>query len=70
MQSQRHSALETVANVVAGYTAAVASQFAVFPLFGIHVSSETHFAIGAWFTVMSVIRSYVMRRLFNRWEAH
>lgn len=70
MQSRRHSALETVVNVVVGYMAAVASQFAIFPLFGIHVSSETHLLIGGWFTIMSVIRSYTMRRLFNHWEAH
>jgi hypothetical protein len=68
MQSRRHSAVETIANVLVGYAAAVASQFAIFPLFGIHVSSETHFAIGGWFTITSVIRSYTMRRLFNRWE--
>lgn len=68
MQSRKRSAMETIANVVVGYAAAVASQFAIFPLFGIHVSSETHLAIGAWFTIASVIRSYAMRRLFNRWE--
>jgi hypothetical protein len=68
MQSRQRSAMETIANVVIGYGAAVASQFAIFPLFGIHISSQTHFAIGGWFTITSVVRSYTMRRLFNRWE--
>ena len=68
MQSRRHSAIETIANVFIGYVAAVASQMMVFPVFGIQVGARTHFMIGAWFTVVSVIRSYTMRRLFNRWE--
>jgi len=57
-----------MANITVGYLAAVTSQFAIFPLFGIQVAPKTHFMIGAWFTVTSVIRSYWMRRLFNRWE--
>jgi hypothetical protein len=69
MQIRKCSAIETLANVVIGYVAAIGSHFAVFPLVRIHVSSETHLVIGGWFTVMSVIRSFMMRRLFNRWEA-
>jgi hypothetical protein len=69
MQSRTHSAVESLANLVVGYLAAVATQFLVFPLFGIHVNPEAHFAIGVWFSGASAIRSYSMRRLFNRWGA-
>ena len=68
MQSRKHSAVETFANVLVGYVSAVASQFIVFPLFGITVPLKTNFIMGVWFTVTSVIRSYAMRRLFKRWE--
>jgi hypothetical protein len=68
MQSRKRSAIETVANVAVGYIAAVTSQFAIYPMFGIHVSPETHILIGGWFTVTSLVRSYAMRRLFNRWQ--
>jgi hypothetical protein len=44
---------------------ALASQLAIFPLFDIHVSLETNIWIGAWFTAISLVRSYVIRRWFN-----
>jgi hypothetical protein len=68
MQSRKHSALETLANVFVGYIAAVLSQMMVYPVFRIEVAPGTHLAIGAWFTAISLIRSYAMRRLFNRYE--
>lgn len=68
MQSRRLSMMETTANVIVGYGAAVVSQYAVFPLFGIYAPASTHLEIGFCFTVASVIRSYAMRRLFTRWE--
>lgn len=64
-QSRLHSALESLANVAVGYGVALASQLAVFPLFGIHVPFSSNLAIGAWFTVISLVRSYVLRRWFN-----
>lgn len=42
------------------------AQAAVFPLFGLHASAGQHLAIGAIFTVVSLARSYALRRLFNR----
>jgi len=68
MQTRKASVIETTANVIVGYGAAVISQMVVFPIFGIHTAPSTHFAIGAYFTVASVIRSYAMRRFFTRWE--
>jgi hypothetical protein len=66
MQSRRNSALEAVANVLIGYAVAIAAQMAIFPLFGIHVPPSEHLAIGGLFTVVSLVRSYVLRRAFNR----
>ncbi|MGA0608858.1 DUF7220 family protein [Caldimonas sp. KR1-144] len=59
------SLIESLLNVAIGYGVALASQLAIFPLFGIHVPLSTNVAIGAWFTVISVVRSYVLRRWFN-----
>jgi hypothetical protein len=39
---------------------------AVFPLFGIRVTLSANLAIGAAFTIVSIVRSYVLRRLFER----
>lgn len=65
-QSRTMSAIESVANVAVGYGVAVATQAAVFPLFGIHATAADHLAIGAIFTVVSLARSYLLRRIFNR----
>jgi hypothetical protein len=37
----------------------------IFPWFGIHIPLSTNFKIGAWFTLISLVRSYVLRRVFN-----
>ena len=68
MQSKRHSFMEAVLNVFIGYWIAIATQMAVFPLFGIHIPLEQDLLIGLIFTVVSLVRSYALRRLFNRWH--
>ena len=68
MQSRRHSAIEAVANVFIGYWVAVATQFVVFPWFGLAVDLASNLTIGAIFTVVSLVRSYGLRRLFNLWQ--
>lgn len=65
MQTRVQSAIEASANVVVGYVVALLSQLLVFPIFGIHIPLSSNLAIGAWFTVISLIRSYVLRRWFN-----
>jgi hypothetical protein len=64
-QSRFISAIEACANTAVGYGVALASQLAIFPLFGIHIPFSSNLAIGAWFTVISLVRSYVLRRWFN-----
>lgn len=57
---------ESCANIAIGYFVALASQIAVFPMFGIHVPLHDNLAIGAIFTIVSLARSYAIRRWFNR----
>lgn len=64
-QSRTASLIESVFNVVIGYGVALASQLVIFPMFGIHLSLGDNFAIGAWFTLISLVRSYTIRRYFN-----
>jgi len=65
MQSRTMSLIEAVANVLVGYGVAVATQAVVFPLFGLHASLDQNLAIGLIFTVVSLARSYALRRIFN-----
>ena len=64
-QSRRMSLVEALANVVVGYGIAVITQVVVFPLFGLQASLAQNLGIGAVFTVVSLVRGYVLRRLFE-----
>lgn len=66
MQTRFHSFVESSTNTAIGYVVALASQLAIFPQFGIHVPLSSNLAIGAWFTAISIARSYVLRRWFNK----
>ena len=64
-QSRTGSMVEACTNVAIGYGVAMATQLTVFPLFGIHIPLTADLAIGAIFTAVSLVRSYLLRRLFN-----
>lgn len=64
-QSRRMSMVEAVANVVIGYGIAVATQVAMFPLFGIHIALADDLAIGVIFAIVSLVRGFMLRRLFE-----
>ena len=70
MQTRVQSMLEAWANVAIGYVVALLSQLAIFPLFGIHVPFTDNLLIGGYFTIISLARSYAVRRLFNRMHRH
>lgn len=65
-QSRRMSLVEAAANVVIGYGIAVATQVVVFPLFGIHITLADDLTIGGIFALVSLLRGFVLRRLFER----
>lgn len=68
-QTKRQSAIETVTSVAIGYLVAIGSQVVIFPLFGLAVSFSDNLLIGAFFTVVSIIRGYLIRRIFNRLQS-
>jgi len=59
------SLVESVANVVVGYGVAVITQILIFPIFGLHTTLAQNLKMGALFTIVSIARSYVLRRLFE-----
>jgi hypothetical protein len=65
-QSKLGSLIEAGMNILIGFVVALLSQIVVFPLVGIHgVPLTTNLEIGAYFTAISLVRSYVIRRWFN-----
>lgn len=64
-QSKVESLVESAVNIVIGFVVAILSQVVVFPMYGIHVPLSTNLAMGVWFTAISLLRMYVIRRWFN-----
>ena len=64
-QSRLMSLVESLVNVLVGYGVAVVTQMAVFPLFGLAVTVTENLLIGLIFTVVSIVRSYALRRGFE-----
>lgn len=65
MQSRRMSAIEAGCNVLIGYLVSVTANIIILPIFGYDVTIGDSFAIGFAFTVVSLLRSYALRRIFN-----
>jgi hypothetical protein len=65
-QTRRASFAEALANVLLGYLLALLTQRLAYPLFGIHTTLVADGAIAAIFTLVSLARSYLLRRLFER----
>lgn len=64
-QARSMSLIESLANVAIGYGVACLTQILVFPMFGLTVTIGQTLGIGLIFTVVSIARSYLVRRLFN-----
>ena len=65
-QSRSLSLVEAGANVLVGFGIAVLTQMVVFPMFGLKAALSDHLTIGLVFTVVSLARGYLLRRLFDR----
>lgn len=64
-QTARMSALESITNVFIGFILAVFIQIKLFSSFGIEVETNQEVAIALLFTAASIVRSFVVRRVFN-----
>lgn len=69
MQSRLGSAVEAVIGTLIGYGIAVLANLVVLPQFGFRPTLHAASAIAVVFTVISLVRGYLVRRLFN-WIAH
>jgi len=64
-QSRAMSLVESVANVIVGYGVAVVTQILIFPIFGLRTTLTQNLLMGLAFSVVSVARSFALRRLFE-----
>lgn len=66
MQSKRWSLIETLTNVGVGFLISLVAQLVIFHFHGIELSLSDNVEITAYFTVISIVRGYVVRRVFVR----
>lgn len=64
-QSRLESLIETVINTCLGFIINYCANLVILPLFGFHITPGANFLMGLLYTVISVARSYAVRRWFN-----
>ena len=64
-QTKLGSIAEAWANIAVGFSINYVANLCIFPLFGMHISPLNNFYMGCIYTVISLARSYVLRRWFN-----
>ena len=66
MQSKKHSTLESLTNTVVGLLTSFAIQLVIYPLLNIPVTLNQNIIITVVFFVVSFLRGYIIRRVFNK----
>lgn len=64
-QTRFGSMIESTVNIVVGFIISIAANLLILPLFGFKCDMHQAMGIGALFTIVSFVRSYCLRRLFN-----
>ena len=59
------SGVESVANLVIGFAINFSANLAILPFFGFNLTAKDAFGIGLVFTVISLVRSFYLRRMFE-----
>lgn len=65
MQTKLGSFIEAWANILVGFSINWCANMLILPLFGFHIRPLAAFNMGLIFTIISLARSYVLRRWFN-----
>ena len=65
-QSRSGSLIEALANIAAGMGVAFLSQEIIFHYYGIPCSLALNAKMTCYFTVISLVRQFVLRRIFNK----
>jgi putative Mn2+ efflux pump MntP len=66
MQSKKQSFIESLTNTGVGFAISLMATFIVLPLFNIKSSITQNIGITLCFTLISIIRGYIIRRYFNK----
>ena len=64
-QTRICSLIEACINVLIGFAINFCANMLILPLIGFHITASQNLFIGVLYTIISVARSYVIRRWFN-----
>lgn len=67
MQSRKHSWLEACANTATGFVISYTVSVIGYHAMGATVSAGQNAVIVGTLTIVSIVRAYVWRRIFNGW---
>jgi len=65
-QTKFQSVIESLTNILIGFIISFISQVVIFNQFGVEISLGKNLEMTVYFTIISFIRSYILRRIFNR----
>ena len=68
MQSKKQSFIESLTSTTIGIIIGIVLNLTILPIFGYPVSFSDSLWISVIFTIVSIIRSYIIRRWFNSKE--
>ncbi len=66
MQTKKYSLIESITNTLVGFIVSLLIQLIIYPTMGIPVTFTQNIVITFIFTLASILRGYVVRRMFNR----
>jgi hypothetical protein len=65
VQTKAESFFETTLNTAIGFVLSYVGGMIIYPMFGFNISHSQNLQIIMIFTVISILRGYVIRRYFN-----
>ena len=66
MQSKKQSFIEANINTASGFFISLLLAYCVLPYFGLNKSIATSLEVVSIFTITSLARNYIIRRIFNK----
>lgn len=66
MQTKKFSLIESVSNTLIGFIISLLIQLIIYPALGIPVTFSQNVIITFIFTAVSILRGYIVRRIFNK----
>ena len=68
MQSKIESLKESLAHIVLGYIISLIGNAIILPILNIQINIQQNLLIGVFFTFIGILKTYIIRRHFNKKE--